>query len=251
MSCNSWISSRSFNLDPAPIFSQRELWHLIKESTFRSLSELLPPASSTPPMHLHPRQTPTTNFPLPPCHCEIKESAKYFIPQALGRQQVVQARIDIPRRNVQGLQVFIPAITTTRAIWLQEQRPASPDILRNIQIVCHRHIAQMYNPSDTKCAFHYRGFCDAKSVFGLRYSHFMWRLHWPRCSGSLYPPRFEDEYDYYVKLCRENRTNIPFGIYGAKPLTIYPIRRVKCWDGNTDSFRSEGTLTINMAQGVK
>lgn len=70
-------------------------------------------------------------------------------------------------------------------------------------------------------------------------------------SGPWIPPKFEDVHDYYIKLCRENRTDIEFGIYEGKPVTIYPIGRVECWDGDTDSFRGEGTLTINDDYGIK
>jgi hypothetical protein len=70
-------------------------------------------------------------------------------------------------------------------------------------------------------------------------------------SGPWIPPKFEDVHDYYIKLCRENHTDIEFGIYEGKPVTICPIGKVKCWDGDTDSFRGEGTLTINCDYGVK
>src|SRR5947207_11329596 len=70
-------------------------------------------------------------------------------------------------------------------------------------------------------------------------------------SGPGTPPKFEDVHDYYVKLCRENCTDIEFGIYEGKSVTICPIGRVECWDGDTDSFRGEGTLIINGDHGLE
>ena len=69
--------------------------------------------------------------------------------------------------------------------------------------------------------------------------------------GEWTPPKFQDVYTYCINLCRENRTDIPFGVYLGKSISLYPIGRVECWDGDTDSFRGEGTLTINYGQYVK
>ena len=69
--------------------------------------------------------------------------------------------------------------------------------------------------------------------------------------GDWTPPKFQDVYTYCRDLCRENRTDIPFGVHLGKSVSLYPIRRVECWDGDTDSFRGEGTLTINYGHDIQ
>ena len=69
--------------------------------------------------------------------------------------------------------------------------------------------------------------------------------------GPWTAPKFQDVHEYSTKLCRENRADIPFGIYEGESLTIYPTGRVECWDGDTDSFRGEGTLIVNIAHHIK
>ena len=72
--------------------------------------------------------TTTTTFPLPRRHCDNQTSAKHVAPQAPDQQQVV---VRAPtRQNIQGLRVLRPAPTTTLAVWLQRQQPATPNVLQ-------------------------------------------------------------------------------------------------------------------------
>lgn len=69
--------------------------------------------------------------------------------------------------------------------------------------------------------------------------------------GDWTPPPFDDVFNYCFEMSRKNTWSIPFGIYGGKALDLSPTLRVECWDGDTDSFREEGTLNIPVGRHVK
>jgi hypothetical protein len=69
--------------------------------------------------------------------------------------------------------------------------------------------------------------------------------------GEWTPPKFQDVYNYCIDLCDKNIMRIPFGVYLGTSIDLYPIGRVECWDGETDSFRGEGTLTINHSHYIQ
>ena len=64
------------------------------------------------------------------------------------------------------------------------------------------------------------------------------------------PPKFADVYDYCYNLCKEDRSIIPFGTYKGESVRMRANPRVECWDGDTDSFRDEGILTISHGKRV-
>jgi len=65
------------------------------------------------------------------------------------------------------------------------------------------------------------------------------------------PPNFTDVYNYCSNLCKEDRSIIPFGTYKGEFMRMRANGRVECWDGDTDSFRDEGILTISHGKGVR
>lgn len=64
------------------------------------------------------------------------------------------------------------------------------------------------------------------------------------------PPKYDSVYDYCISLCSQNRAYIPFGMYEGNPVELYTIGRVECYDGDTDSFRGEGTMNLSYSGNI-
>ena len=72
----------------------------------------------------------------------------------------------------------------------------------------------------------------------------------PRHPPEWTPPDFVDVHNYCYNLSQEGRSIIPFGRYKGEFMHMRANGRVECWDGDTDSFRDEGIMTLSNRKNI-